>query len=52
MALCAISGVMWMEMTDGFPEEKILTCPQCGVEVLADDLFCRKCGTRLKETEL
>ena len=40
------------QMTDGFPEEKILTCPQCGVEVLADDLFCRKCGTRLKETEL
>lgn len=40
-----------LQTEDGVLEDEVIFCPQCGVEVLADDLFCRKCGTRLKETE-
>jgi membrane protein YdbS with pleckstrin-like domain len=39
---------MWTErILSGEPS---MHCPKCGVEVVADALFCQKCGTRLDES--
>ena len=31
--------------------ERVLTCPECGENVYEHDIFCLRCGFRLKETD-
>ncbi len=39
------AGVMPLPAAEKPPSAATLTCGQCGAEVLADDLFCPKCGS-------